>query len=160
MPALFIRADGGASIGSGHICRCLAIARQAEAHGMTVRFLVSTEDSKGVVTAGGFEVVVLLGEMRAVACLPMCDMTATQDCERSLRWLWANPPGQVLLGLSSFVGRESEVCFIHIYPNIYGQQVVVRRVLCSWFTLIQSINYQDWFTGDCASGPKKGGLPR
>ena len=56
---LFIRADGGASIGSGHICRCLAIARQAEAHGMTVRFLVSTEDSKGMVAAGGFEAVVL-----------------------------------------------------------------------------------------------------
>lgn len=60
--ALLIRTDGGASIGSGHICRCLAIARQAEAHGATVRFLVSTEESKGMVAAGGFEVTVLGGD--------------------------------------------------------------------------------------------------
>lgn len=62
MAELFIRADGGASIGSGHICRCLTIARQAEAHGATVRFLVSTEESKGMVAAGGFEATVLGGD--------------------------------------------------------------------------------------------------
>ena len=63
---IVIRADGGGSLGSGHIMRCSAVAREVLALGGEVLFAVSDEVSAKFVGSVGFQVEVLAGDRWAL----------------------------------------------------------------------------------------------
>lgn len=52
---IFIRADAGRDIGAGHVMRCLAVARELELQGESVRFITVCSESLGLLS--GFEAV-------------------------------------------------------------------------------------------------------
>lgn len=59
---IYIRTDGNSQIASGHLMRCLSIARACQELGMTVCFLVSDEESLSLLTS-------LLAEKEAFSVL-------------------------------------------------------------------------------------------
>lgn len=59
METLFIRADGNSRIGTGHIMRCIEIARQYLKYGGKVSFVVADVESKKLLAAKGYESICL-----------------------------------------------------------------------------------------------------
>lgn len=56
---LYIRADGNAQIGLGHIMRCLSIAVAARNTGQDCMFLIADDGCRGLIEQNGFSVYVL-----------------------------------------------------------------------------------------------------
>ena len=50
---IFIRADGGREVGSGHIMRCLSIAGALQRRGEEVLFLLADDSAAGLLAERG-----------------------------------------------------------------------------------------------------------
>lgn len=55
----FIRADGNSTIGTGHIMRCLSIARKLRDFDVDIKFVLADESMSTVIDKSGFEFIVL-----------------------------------------------------------------------------------------------------
>lgn len=62
---LVIRTDANPSIGSGHVVRCVSIAREARLQGLQVLFAVSDERSQEIVEGRGEAAVIVGGDPRS-----------------------------------------------------------------------------------------------
>lgn len=56
---ILFRADANAQIGTGHVMRCLSIAKAFAHRGMDVRFIVADECGKALIESNGFQVICL-----------------------------------------------------------------------------------------------------
>ncbi|PNV66936.1 UDP-2,4-diacetamido-2,4,6-trideoxy-beta-L-altropyranose hydrolase [Enteroscipio rubneri] len=63
--SLVIRTDANPSIGSGHVVRCVSIAREARLRGLQVLFAVSDKKSQEVVEGRGETAVIVGGDPRS-----------------------------------------------------------------------------------------------
>lgn len=59
MDMLYIRADGNAAIGTGHIMRCLSIAQAVKKQGQTCTFIVADHEMISLLKAQGFPYICL-----------------------------------------------------------------------------------------------------
>ncbi len=59
---ILVRTDATMAIGAGHVMRCTAIAQEAQARGIDVLFLTSSEESAQAVRAQGFEAELVGGD--------------------------------------------------------------------------------------------------
>ena len=59
MYKVFIRADGGARIGMGHVMRCLSLGKMFLKKGYEVAFISKYEEGKKTIRTNGFDVISL-----------------------------------------------------------------------------------------------------
>lgn len=96
---IYIRTDGNSQIASGHLMRCLSIARACKVLGMTVYFLVSDEESASLFTS-------LLTEKDTFPIL--CLKTAVyNDMEQELPELLTLLSGGANTVMSNFSTKDS-----------------------------------------------------
>ena len=60
----YIRVDGGPAIGSGHIVRCVSIAKEVEKQGCRVIFISSGEESSKILSEYGYEPMLIGGDLK------------------------------------------------------------------------------------------------
>ena len=56
---IWIRTDGNPEIGSGHIMRCMSVAKELERLGKQVQFILADDAAVGLLESRGFEYRIL-----------------------------------------------------------------------------------------------------
>lgn len=138
---IWIRADGGKTLGMGHIMRCCSVAQQLVLWGQRVLFLTADEGPAEVLASRGLEIHVLDTDYRDMESeLPLLRKLAEEECPQAILADSYQVTETYMNGLREIapVAYTDDMCALSfsvdvlINYNIYGEEAIyVPNVIAS-----------------------------